>query len=211
MSAAPYGTSLRGFGDARPSAGRILGGLDPALLLATLGLVACSIYTLSTATKSDIPGDPNFFVFRQSLYVAVGLLLMLAISRIDYSRLREWKAGLYGVMIGLIVLVYVFGGVTRGSKRAIQLPFFEIQTSELGKILLIVTLSAFVVDRMRRMGAARPPAGSCCWRCSRRCSSSPSPTSGRASVHQHRAAILFVAGTSRPNLPRWVPWPPPPS
>ncbi|HEX5910672.1 MAG TPA: rod shape-determining protein RodA [Thermoleophilaceae bacterium] len=152
MSAAPYGTSLRGFGDARPSAGRILGGLDPALLLATLGLVACSIYTLSTATKSDIPGDPNFFVFRQSLYVAVGILLMLAISRVDYSRLREWKAGLYGALIGLIVLVYVFGGVTRGSKRAIQLPFFEIQTSELGKILLIVTLSAFVVDRMRRMG-----------------------------------------------------------
>ncbi len=152
MSAAPYGTSVKGFGDARPGAGRILGGLDPALLLATLGLVTCSIYTISTATKSDIPGDPNFFVFRQALYVAVGFVLMLAISRIDYSRLREWKAGLYGLLIASIVLVFAFGGVTRGSQRAIQLPFFEIQTSELGKILLIVTLSAFVVDRMRRLG-----------------------------------------------------------
>ena len=103
MSAAPYGTSVKGFRDASPSAGRILGGLDPALLLATLGLVACSIYTLSTATKADIPGDPNFFVFRQSLYVAVGILLMLAISRVDYSRLREWKAGLRGRRLGLPV------------------------------------------------------------------------------------------------------------
>ncbi len=42
------------------------------------------------------PATPTSSSIRQALYVAVGLVLMLAISRIDYSRLREWKAGLYG-------------------------------------------------------------------------------------------------------------------
>ena len=44
-----------------------------------------------------------------------------------------------------------FGAVARGSRRAIELPFFSFQASELGKVLLIVALSAFVVDRARRL------------------------------------------------------------
>jgi rod shape determining protein RodA len=42
--------------------------------------------------------------------------------------------------------------VARGSRRAVDLGFFQLQTSELGKVLLILTLSAFMVDRVRRLG-----------------------------------------------------------
>ena len=76
---------------------------------------------------------------------------MLLISRFDYSRLREWKIGIYGVMIGAILLVYALGFSARGSKRAIEFGFFNFQASELGKLLLVLSLSAFVVDRMRRL------------------------------------------------------------
>jgi rod shape determining protein RodA len=40
----------------------------------------------------------------------------------------------------------------RGSRRAIEFGFFNFQASELGKLLLVVALSAFTVDRMRRLG-----------------------------------------------------------
>ena len=50
-------------------------------------------------------------------------------------------------MIGLIVLVLGVAGATRGSRRWIELPFFRFQPSELGKVLLILALSAFIVDR----------------------------------------------------------------
>ena len=40
--------------------------LDPLLLLAALGLVACSLVTLSAATRDDIPGDPHYYVDRQA-------------------------------------------------------------------------------------------------------------------------------------------------
>ena len=146
MQASPYGTSVKDF---REGQGPRFVRIDVLLLVAVLGLVACSLYTIATATQDDIAGSPYYFVIRQAAYCAVGFGLMLLLSRFDYSRLREWRAGLYGVMIAGILLVYALGSVSRGSKRAVELPFFQLQTSELAKILLIVTLSAFVVDRMR--------------------------------------------------------------
>ena len=126
--------------------------IDPLMLLATLGLVAASIYVVGTATKDDIPGDPNYFALRQGVYAGVGLILMLLISRFDYSRLREWKFGIYAVMIASIVLVYAMGATARGSRRAIEFGFFNFQASELGKLLLVLALAAFAVDRTRRLG-----------------------------------------------------------
>jgi rod shape determining protein RodA len=126
--------------------------IDPLLLLAALGLTAVGLYVVGTATQDDIPGDPNYYVVRQAAYAGVGIALMLLISRFDYSRLREWKAGIYGLMIGSILLVYALGFSARGSKRAIEIGFFNFQASELGKLLLILSISAFMVDRMRRLG-----------------------------------------------------------
>jgi len=149
MQGSPYGTSVRDFRDA--AAPRFVR-MDMLLLLATLGLITCSVYMIASATRGDIPGDPNFYVYRQAAYGAVGLVLMLVLSRVDYSRFREWKAGLYALMIGAILVVLAAGTAVRGSRRAIDLGFFQLQTSELGKVLLIVCLAAFVVDRTRRLG-----------------------------------------------------------
>jgi rod shape determining protein RodA len=126
--------------------------LDPLLLVATLGLVACSLIALNGATQNDIDGDPHYYVIRQAIYAGVGFVLMYAVSRLDYSRLRELRYPIYGVMIGLLVLVLGIAAATRGAHSWIALPGFNFQPSELGKVLLVVSLSAFLVDRMRRMG-----------------------------------------------------------
>jgi len=124
---------------------------DPLLVLAALGLVACSLIVLTNATRGDIPGSPHYYVVRQGAYAAVGLVLAVLLTRFDYSRLRELKYGLYAAMLGLILVVLALGTAARGSKRALSLPFFSFQPAELGKLLLILALSAFVVDRLRRL------------------------------------------------------------
>jgi rod shape determining protein RodA len=126
--------------------------IDPLLLLAALGLVVCSVVTLNGATADDVPGDPNYYVYRQIAFGAIGLVLMYGCSRVDYSRLRELKYVLYGFMVASIVVVYALGAAAKGSKRWIATPFFNIQPSELGKLLLVVALAGFLVDRMRRPG-----------------------------------------------------------
>ena len=122
--------------------------MDLGLLAAAAALVAFSVVTLGAATADDIPGDPHYYLIRQSIYAVVGFALLFAISRVDYSRFRELRVGLYTAMIASILLVFVFAEATRGSHRWIELPFFTFQPSELGKLLLVVTLAAVVIDRM---------------------------------------------------------------
>jgi rod shape determining protein RodA len=148
-------TPIRDVADAPPTRSRPLGMLlpfDPVLLLAVIGIGIGSLMTIADATADDIPGQPNYFVERQGIYFGVGLVLAAIIARVDYSRLRELKIGVYGLLMGSILLVMATGSVARGSRRAIDLPFFSFQASELGKVLLVVALSGFVVDRSRRLG-----------------------------------------------------------
>jgi rod shape determining protein RodA len=147
MQANTLDTPVRGFREPRQRLLRV----DPLLLLASIALIACSVYVVGTATQDDIPGDKYYYAYRQAAYGGIGIVLMLLLSRFDYSRIREWKAGLYTLMIGAILLVYALGVSARGSKRSIELPFMNFQASELGKLLLILALGAFMVDRMRRI------------------------------------------------------------
>jgi rod shape determining protein RodA len=122
--------------------------LDFPLLAGAIGLIAFSIFTLGEATAQDVPGDPHYYVIRQAIYAVLGIALMLAVARVDYSRFRELRVGLYSAMIVSILLVFVFAEATRGSRRWIELPFFTFQPSELGKVLLLLVLAAVVIDRM---------------------------------------------------------------
>lgn len=124
--------------------------LDGVLLASAVGLIAFSVFTLATATSNDIPGQPLYFTIRQAAYGLIGLALMFAVVRVDYSRFREIRVGLYSLMIAAISLVLVFGAAARGSRRWIELPYFRFQPSELAKVLLVVALAAFVIERHRR-------------------------------------------------------------
>ena len=133
-------------------------GLDPLLLGAALGLVGFSLLTLKAVTGGDIPHDPYFYVVRQAIYGVLGVALMLAIARVDYSRFRELRVGVYTAMMGSIILVLLLGQATRGSRRWIELPFFTFQPSELGKVLLITALAGFAIDRGRRVNERQQTA-----------------------------------------------------
>ncbi len=125
--------------------------LDPLLTLAVVGLGIASVMTLGAATRELVPGQPHYYVDRQALYLVVGAVLMLVLASFDYARLRPLKNGIYALLLFSILAVLAAGHSANGSQRAISLPFFSFQGSELGKVLLILALSAFVVDRARRL------------------------------------------------------------
>ncbi len=136
---------------ASQSARRLLLPLDPLLTLAVLGLGACSVLTLKATTAKMVPGNPSYYYSRQVIYLGIGVAAMLVLSRIDYARLRRFKLGIYALLLLSILAVLAAGHSSNGSQRAISLPFFSFQGSELGKVLLIVALSAFLVERARRL------------------------------------------------------------
>jgi rod shape determining protein RodA len=124
--------------------------LDGIMLAASVGLIAFSVFTLESASRHEVAADPLYFVVRQSLYGVIGIGLMIAVSHLDYTRLRELRVSIYALMVGSIAFVLLVGTAIRGSNRWIELPLFQFQPSELAKVLLCVSLSAFVYERVRR-------------------------------------------------------------
>jgi rod shape determining protein RodA len=127
-----------------------LKGVDGVMLLAAVGLIAFSIFTLASSTQHEIAGRPMYFVQRQALYGVLGIALMLGMTRLDYTRLRDLRLTIYLAMIGSIAFVLAVGTAVRGSNRWIDLPFFQFEPSELGKVLLCVSLAAYVFERVQR-------------------------------------------------------------
>jgi len=124
--------------------------MDAPMAVSALALAAISVFTLAQATLHDVPGDPYYYANRQAIYAVLGLAGMYMLTRIDYSRFRELRVGIYTFLCLSISLVFVFGFAARGSRRAFELPLFSFQPSELGKVLLVLALAGFVIDGARK-------------------------------------------------------------
>jgi rod shape determining protein RodA len=139
--------------------GAFLRHVDYLLLAATGALVTYGLWVLEAVTRRDVPGDPDYFVYRQTIYIAIGAALLFVATAINPDVYRRLRVPLYGVALALLLAVYVLGEEVRGSKRWIEFGFFNFQPSELGKIILIVFLAGFVADRRLRVGEWRTTAG----------------------------------------------------
>jgi rod shape determining protein RodA len=124
--------------------------IDPLLLLAGLGLSLCSFVTLRGAGFHS-------YADKQALYSVFGLLLALLVTRFDYTVLREYRYVFYGLGIVLNLAVFAFPSI-KGAHSWIPLPGFQFESSEFGKLLLIVSASAFAVERSRRLSERRTVA-----------------------------------------------------
>jgi rod shape determining protein RodA len=149
-------TPLRDAEDAPPAAPRRPRGMalpiDVVLVLGVVGLAACSLVTVRSATVDDIAGDPTYFFKRQAIFFGVGGLMMLILSRLDYALLRRARWWIYGFLMASIFAVMGIGTVAKGAQRSIPVGPFQFQASELGKILLVVVLAAVATERARRLG-----------------------------------------------------------
>lgn len=124
--------------------------MDGWLAFSALGLILCSIYTLHQTSGQVIPGAPAYYTQRQAVYGLMGIVAMIAIARVDYSRFRELRVGIYTFLCASILTIFAFGVTSRGSTQSLDLPFFSFQPAELGKLLLVLSLAGFVIDGARR-------------------------------------------------------------
>lgn len=170
---------------------------DPLLLLATVGLLICSVITIKGATADDIAGSPHYYVNRQMIFAAVGVVLMLVIAQVDISRFRELTWGLYALLIAIILINIPLGSSANGAELSIHLPGgFSFQSSEFGKVLLILSLAGFIVGRSRRIGERDTTARVMLLALIPAVFVMAQPDLGSALVYIVVAlALLFVAGT----------------
>jgi rod shape determining protein RodA len=82
-------------------------------------------------------------VTRQSIYVAVGLVLLLMVALIDYHYWASLTQVMYIGSIIFLIVIFVVGQVQFGSARRIDTGFFFIQPSEVAKTLMILILADY--------------------------------------------------------------------
>lgn len=122
--------------------------MDYVLMLAVGALVGYGLWIVKTVTRDDIPGDENFFFTRQALAVGLGVAAMLVLMWVSPEALRRLRYVGYVLVVVLLGVVLVTEAV-RGSRRWIDLGFYQLQPSELGKIVAIVMLAALLAERAR--------------------------------------------------------------
>ncbi|MEN8255864.1 MAG: FtsW/RodA/SpoVE family cell cycle protein, partial [Verrucomicrobiota bacterium] len=108
-------------------------------ILLLIGLSAAFVY--SAQFKSDADLGNNWT--KQLLFAGIGLCAYAALTWFDYKRLAGFSWWIYGGAMLLLLLVFLFPE-KNGAHRWIFLPGFTLQPSELGKIAVVVALSAYL-------------------------------------------------------------------
>ena len=124
---------------------------DFILFGAVIILVVFGIMMIDSATQDAIDDDIISRVPDQINYALVGCVIVLVIATIDYRLLGGVTPWLYAGMVILLVITRFFGvegagGATRWLNVGIR-----IQPSEIGKIILIITLSQYISERYLRL------------------------------------------------------------
>ena len=171
------------------------------ILIGSVGLlVAYGLWAIADITRQDVSGDAQYYLTRQSVYAAIGVLCLIAAVLVDPELYRtRWRA-IFGGMWFLIAIVLLTGPI-RGSKRWLDLGFFRFQPSEFGKVLFVLALAGFLAERSRRLNEPRTTATAVGLALVPIFLVFLQPDFGSALVYcAALAAVLFVAGTPWTHL-----------
>ncbi len=124
--------------------------LDPVLTLAALCLLALGVVMVASASITVAErnwSNPFYYLHRQLVFSVMGLMLALFVFRV---RLVQWeKSGMALLVFALFLLVLVLipgiGKSVNGSTRWIALGMFNLQVSEVVKLLMPIYVAGYLV------------------------------------------------------------------
>jgi len=113
---------------------------DPWLLLTVFSISALGILEIYSATHNNALAGMHW---KQMGWVALGLVCMFVLARIDYHAVLDQAPLLYVCGLLALVAVLLVGHVRFGARRWLSVGPVLLQVSELVKLIIIITLARF--------------------------------------------------------------------
>ena len=129
---------------------------DRPLVAVTLALLAMGLVMVYSASIA-LPDNPrfanyapNYFLVRQTLFIAIGFVAGLIALQVPVSAWERWAPWLFVASLVTLVLVLVpfIGKGVNGARRWIPLGIMSFQPSELAKLAIAMYAASYMVRKM---------------------------------------------------------------
>ncbi|NLG18877.1 MAG: rod shape-determining protein RodA [Fibrobacter sp.] len=123
------------------------GMFDFPLFFAALALWIIGIFLIYSATYFHESGPLAGLYKQQIIWVAMALLIIMAIVSIPGRVFYGFAYVFYGISIVILVMALVMGVSTKGAERWIIIAGFKLQPSEFAKIGLLLALARYLSEK----------------------------------------------------------------
>jgi cell division protein FtsW len=106
---------------------------------------ALMVYSASAVMAAERYGTSYYFVVRQLIWAAAGLVLMVVLMNTDYRRLQSPAVVFPAIGLELVLLLgALFSGKSHNVRRWIHLGWLSFEPSEFSKLALVLFLAYFL-------------------------------------------------------------------
>jgi cell division protein FtsW len=126
-----------------------------ALTAALVGIGIVAVFSASFAKAAASSMDSFYLVKRQTFAALLGAVAMVAVARLNLTRVRAGAYGILGLAVVVLVAVLGLGREINGAHRWFQIGFFHLQPSEFAKLALLIATARYVLDNPRQMKAMK--------------------------------------------------------
>jgi cell division protein FtsW len=122
-----------------------------ASILTIFGLLM--VYSASSAVAASKYGSASYFFMRQLVWACAGYLCMILLMNVDYHVWQKEKLIRLMIIISIAGLVLVFTQPKlNGAQRWLRMGSFSLQPSELGKLVVLFFLAAYLQKHEEEIG-----------------------------------------------------------
>lgn len=116
--------------------------VDFPLLVTILAICTYGFIVLYSALEED-----TALLLRQGIRLAVALATFIVVAQIPPRLMRLWTPWVFGIGVGLLLIVEISGDIGKGAQRWLDLGLIRFQPSEIMKLAVPMMVAWFMHER----------------------------------------------------------------
>ncbi len=125
-------------------------------VLAITGMGMLMIYSATRNQQAVTAIGGSYYLKRQAMFVAIGVVIMVAVALVDYRSFQDIAPVIYVVTVAVLLLVLSpLGSTERGAQAWFSFGNFQLEPAEFAKAALILCMSAYIATHRSDLDGGR--------------------------------------------------------